>query len=167
MRTFLLGYASGVILRRLPNCDGTEGEGTLTQMVEKSTALYRENQRFLTTSRSLIAANRRRLNPYCGVSGGSEDDDRGGPLLLSVRSRLERGVLLPAPHQVWVGYGTGKICVICTQKIYPDEVENETTVREGDVEIKLWAHLPCFNVWRWASRVFEAQHRPSATSRLS
>ena len=139
----------------------------MTQVVEKSTALCCESQRLLTTSRSLIAANRRGLNPYWGVSGGSEDDDRGGPLLLSVRSRLERGILLPAAHQVWAGYGTGKICVICTQKIYPDEVENETIVREGDVEIKLWAHLPCFNVWRWASRVFEAQHRPSATPRPS
>jgi len=59
-------------------------------------------------------------------------------------------------------HGTGKTCVVCTQKIYPDEVENEITVAEGDVEIKLWAHLSCFNVWRWASRVFEAEQQRSA-----
>lgn len=139
----------------------------MTQLVEKSTPLCHENQRLLTTSRFLITANRRRLNPYWGLSGGSEDDDRGGALLLSVRSRLERGVLIPAPHKVWAGNGTGKTCVVCTQKIYPDEVENEIGVREGDVEIKLWAHLPCFNVWRWASRVFEAERRSSATQRPS
>jgi len=132
-------------------------------LVENSTALCHENQRLLTTSRFLIAVNRRSLNPYWGLSGGSEDDGHGGALLLSVRSRLERGVLIPAPHKVWAGNGTGQICVACTQKIYPDEVENEISVREGDAEIKLWAHLPCFNISRWASRVFEAKHRSSAT----
>ena len=146
---------------------GRSGIGTLTQLVERATALSHENQRLLTMSHSLIVASRRRLNPYWSLSGGSEDDDCGGALLLSVRSRLERGILIPAPHQMWAGHGTGKTCVVCAQKIYPDEVENEISAREGDVEIKLWAHLPWFNVWRWASRVFEAEQRSSETQRSS
>lgn len=129
----------------------------------KSVALCREIQSLLATSRPFIAANRRRLNPRWAISGSSDDNGHGGALLLSVRSRLERGVLIPAPHQVRAGHGTGKTCVICTQKIYPDEVQNETTVREGDGEITLWAHLSCFNVWRWASRVFEAERRSSVS----
>ena len=139
----------------------------MTQLVEQSMALSHESRQLLRKSRSIIAVNRRCLNPYWGISGSSEDDDCGGALLLSVRSRLERGVLIPAPHQMWAGHGTGKTCVVCTQKIYPDEVENEISVRNGDAEIKLWAHLPCFNIWRWASRAFEAEHRSSATQRLS
>ena len=167
IQNFLPWLVSGAILRRLAHGDGRKEEGTLTQLVEKSMALSHESRRLLTKSRSIIAVNRRHLNPYWGISGGSEDDDRGGALLLSVRSRLERGVLIPAPHQMWAGPGTGKTCVVCTQKIYPDEIENEISVRNGDVEIKLWAHLACFNIWRWAPRVFEAEHRSSVTQRAS
>jgi len=73
----------------------------VTQLVEQSMALSHESRQLLRKSRSIIAVNRRCLNPYWGISGSSEDDDRGGALLLSVRSRLERGVLIPAPHQMW------------------------------------------------------------------
>ena len=125
---------------------------------ERTLELVAQKRRMLDETHSLIAMNRRHLNPWWGASGGSADDGRGGAALLSVRSRLERGSLVPAPHQVLVGHGTGKACVMCTQKIYPDEVENETSAREGDGEIKRWAHLGCFQVWRWASRVFEAEH---------
>ena len=107
----------------------------MTQLVEQSMTLSHESRRLVRKAHSIIAVNRRCLNPYWGISGSSEDDDRGGALLLSVRSRLERGVLVPAPHQMWAGHGTGKTCVVCTQKIYPDEVENEISVRNGDAEI--------------------------------
>jgi len=84
----------------------------LTQLVGQSKALCHENKRLLTTCRFLIAANRRLLNPYWASQVGPKTMIAEGALLLSVRSRLERGLLIPAPHQ-----GTGKTCVICAQKI--------------------------------------------------
>jgi len=123
----------------------------LTQLIEQSTALCRENQRMLRTSRSLIAVNRRRLNPYWGVSGSSGDDVHGA-LLKSVQERLECRALPSAPDKVWAGNGTGQTCIICTKTIYSDEIENEAVVSGDGVAITLWAHLGCLDVWRRATR---------------
>jgi len=133
-----------------------QGGGLLTQLVEQSTALCRDNQRMLRTSRSLIAVNRRRLNPYWGVSGSS-DDDVHGALLKSVQERLECRALPSAPDKVWAGNGTGQTCIICTKTIYSDEIENEAVVSGDGVAITLWAHLGCLDVWRRATRAHKSE----------
>ena len=63
-------------------------------------------------------------------------------LRLSVRDRLRRGILVPAPSQVWAGMETGSICTICGKVISPDEVENEVVV----------------DIWRSESYAREAGH---------
>ena len=97
--------------------------------VDRTLELAAHTRQIFDKTRSLIAINRRRLNPWSGVSGGSqdgaEDGDREAALFHSIRTRLESGVLIPAPNQVWGAYGTRKTCTICTQKIQSDEVENE------------------------------------------
>jgi len=116
-------------------------------MVVRSRAL-------LARTRHIIAVNHRRLNPWWGLSGSSETDgDRD--LRMSVRDRLERGVLVPAPNQVWAGKGTGKTCAICAKSIAPDEIENEIDIRGGGVAVKLWAHQPCLAIWHSESNAFE------------
>jgi len=133
--------------------------GPLT--IQQTLELARRTRHIVDETRSLIASARRLLNPGWGISGGSEEDsDHAGALFRSIRSLLERGVLIPAPDNVWAGHGTGKPCFICTQKIDADEIANETSL---DAEVKVWAHLACFNIWWWASRVFEAEHLSSTT----
>ena len=78
-----------------------------------------------------------------------------GDLRVSVRDRLRRGVLVLAPRQVWAGKGTGNTCVICAKTISADEVENEVIIRGSGVALKLCAHLPCLNIWRSESEMFE------------
>jgi len=95
-----------------------------------------------------------------GVSGGSGVDDRGGLLLLSVRSRLERGVLV-LRHRVWAGKGTGQICAVCEQTIHADEVENEVAINGGGVTVKLYAHAVCLSIWQRATEVYRDQHGSS------
>ena len=118
-------------------------------------------------TRSLIAVSRLLLNPWWAISGsvadGADVDDREAALFHSIRTRLESGVLIPAPNEVWAGYGTGKTCAICRETIQSDEIENEVSVPGGGVEINLWAHFGCLNLWRAASRVFKAKQRPSGT----
>jgi hypothetical protein len=89
-----------------------------------------------------MEASRRQLNPWWGISGSS-DHKFEDAFLQSVLDRLERGVLLPAPSRLWAGKGTGQTCVICTQIIYSDEVENEIVIGSGVDTVKLWAHLAC------------------------
>ena len=139
--------------------------------VDRTLELAVHTRQIFDKTRSLIAINRRRLNPWSGVSGGSqdgaEDGDREAALFHSIRTRLESGVLIPAPNEVWAGYGTGKTCTICRQKIQSYQIENEMSVRGGGVEIKFWAHLRCLKLWRTASRVFTAKQQPSANQHPS
>jgi len=71
----------------------------------------------------------------------------------SVRDHLDL-----ASQEVSVEQGTGRTCIVCATVISPDQIEDEIVVRTSGIAITLWAHLPCFNVWRWASRVFEEEH---------
>jgi len=115
----------------------------------------------LGDTRTLIALNRRWLNPWWGLSGSSEHDGEGA-LLQSVLDRLQRGVLVPVPPRVGAAKGTGQICSICGQTIYPDEVENEVAINGGGVTVRLWAHTGCLAIWRRASEVY-AHRQPSST----
>jgi len=127
---------------------------------ESSWKLVARTQALLEETRSLIALNRRLLNPWWALSGSSDGDGQG-ERLLSVLARLERGTLVPAPYEVWAGKGAGQTCIICTKTIHSDEVENEAVVRGGGVTF--WAHLGCLNIWLRATRLYETR-RPSPTT---
>jgi len=111
----------------------------------------------LRETHALIAVNRRLLNPWWTLSGGA-DEDRDSPLIASVRNRLERGTLDPAPQKVFAGNGTGRTCIVCARVISADQIENEVVVRTNGIAVTLWAHLPCYNIWRWESATFAPTH---------
>ena len=127
---------------------------------ESSSNLVARADALLKRTHSRIAVNRRRLNPWWGVSGSS-DDDAERALLRSVQERLECGALPSAPDKVWAGKGTGQICIICTKTICSDEIENEVLVPGDGVGVTLWAHLGCLNVWRRGTRVYKSECQSS------
>ncbi|HET8576500.1 MAG TPA: hypothetical protein VFO18_05340 [Methylomirabilota bacterium] len=43
----------------------------------------------------------------------------------------------------WAGPGTGKICIVCDQRIDPDDVEHEVEGPRGLVV----AHQACYTIW--------------------
>jgi hypothetical protein len=55
------------------------------------------------------------------------------------------GMLPPINEKIYVGYGTGKRCVICQQLVPPTEMEFEITAA---VNGSVFCHLPCFNAWK-------------------
>ena len=69
---------------------------------------------------------------------------------------------MPVPPRVGAAKGTGQICSICAQTIYPDEVENEVAINAGGVTARLWAHTGCLAIWRRASEVYA--HRQSSST---
>ena len=127
----------------------------LSRQIESSRDLIIGNRAIVTATRQLVACNRRRLNPWWGLSGGSDGQDPLDELHLSVRQRLAQGDLLPAPRRVWAGRGTGQRCVVCAKEILASDVENEISVRSNGLEVTLWAHLPCLRVWREESDALE------------
>jgi len=133
----------------------------VTAQIACSRELVAQTHARLGDTRTLIALNRRWLNPWWGLSGSS-DHDAEGTLLQSVLDRLRRGVLVPVPSRVGAAKGSGQVCSICTQTIYPDEVENEVVINGGGATVRLWAHTGCLAIWRRASEVY-AQRQPSST----
>jgi len=127
----------------------------LIRHIESSRYLISRNRAMIAATRQLIACNRRRLNPWWGFSGGSDEQNPVDELRLSVRQRLVQGDLVPAPRRVWAGRGTGQRCVVCAREILASEVENEISVRSNGLEVTLWAHLPCLRVWRDESDALE------------
>ncbi len=93
---------------------------------------------------------------------GSSDAESQDDLRLSVRDRLAKETFVPAPEHVWAGKGTGRVCVNCGDTISSDEVENEIAVQGGGVTIKMWAHLPCLEIWRSESKTLGENSRLSA-----
>ena len=135
--------------------------GRAAEQIACSLELIAQSRARLGDTQILIALNRRWLNPWWGLSGSS-DCDAEGALLQSVLDRLQRGILVPLPSRVGAGKGTRQICSICTQAIYPDEVENEVALNEGGVTVRLRTHTGCLAIWRRASEVYAQQHPSSA-----
>jgi len=138
-----------------------QGTALAAARITCSRELVAQTRARLGDTQILIALNRRWLNPWWGLSGSS-DHDTEGALLQSVLDRLQRGVLVPLPRRVGAGKGTRRTCSICTQAIYPDEIENEVTLNEGGVTVRLWTHTGCLAIWRRASEVYAQQHPSSA-----
>lgn len=145
-------------LRHMQSADGA------AERLTCSRELAAQTRARLGDTWNLIALSRRWLNPWWGLSGSS-DHHAEGALLQSVLDRLQRGVLVPLPPRVGAGKGTGQTCSICTQAIYPDEVENEVAINEGGVTVRLWTHTGCLALWRRASEVHAQQHLSSADRR--
>lgn len=138
-----------------------QGMALAVARITSSRELVAQARARLGDTQILIALSRRWLNPWWGLSGSS-DHDTEGALLQSVLDRLQRGVLVPLPPRVGAGRGTRRICSICTQAIYPDEIENEVALNEGGVTVRLWTHTGCLAIWRRASDVYAQQHPSSA-----
>src|SRR5262245_3367027 len=136
-----------------------------TIMIEQSRTLVSEMRSRLAGTRHRIASGRRLLNPWWELSGGSDVD---GHLARSVRDRLERGILFAVPNDIWSarGRGTGRMCVICASAISREDVESEIVVRSSGIVVKLWAHLPCFTVWRSESAIFVALSMDSSSESI-
>jgi len=114
-------------------------------------ALIAENRRRLAETYSAIARSRRLLNPWWGISGGSDDDD----LRLAVRKRLERGTLWLAPGQMGPELELGNTCVVCAQRISSDE----SVVQGSGLWARFIGHLQCFIIWEEESIAYVARHR--------
>lgn len=111
----------------------------------QSRALLASNQAILTTTRSRIAASRRRLNPAFSICGAADPE----PTEVA-RARLLRGDLPPIRGTVaWAGRGSGKTCYVCGRSINDSEVEYE--VEEGGRPTP-GCHLACFVAWQRESR---------------
>lgn len=116
--------------------------------VVQSEARVRENRRLLAQTRYQIAVSRRCLNQAFAVSGASDEDEH---LRVSVRARLNAGILRPLNGQCWAGSGSGRTCVVCGAPIQKAQVEYEVDGPRGTVAV----HLACFAIWR---RESEALH---------
>ena len=125
------------------------------QLVESSRRLISRNRSIVTSTRDLIACSRRSLNPWWGLSGGSDERDTQQFRAL-VRQRLERGNLVPAPRTVWAGKGTGQRCVVCGRDVQASEIEGEINVRADGLEVTLWTHLSCLAIWREESEALRS-----------
>ena len=97
----------------------------------------------------MTITRRRFLNRAWWIACASDGD-----LRLTIRDRLAKGALFPAPPRVWAGQGVGHICMVCGTAISSRDVENEMIL--GPVTI--WAHLPCYTMWR------EESDRPDGSS---
>src|SRR5262249_42093139 len=67
--------------------------------IESSRNLISRNRAMITVTRQLVARNRRRLNPWWGFSGGSDEQDPADELRSSIRQRLAQGEPVPAPRR--------------------------------------------------------------------
>jgi hypothetical protein len=135
--------------------------GRAAARITCSRELVAQNRARLGDTQILIKLSHRWLNPWWGLSGSSDHDTQGA-LLQSVLDRLQRGVLVPLPPRVGAGKGTRRTCSICTQAIYPDEIENEVALNEGGATVRLWTHTGCLAIWRRASEVYAQRHPSSA-----
>jgi hypothetical protein len=82
----------------------------------------------------------------------------------TVRERLASGGLFPAPHKVWAGKGAGHVCVICATAISSTEIAIE---HEVVAPVTIWAHMPCYSIWREESKPDEPASRADEVSYLA
>ena len=143
---------SGVIMGQPPVSPIWDRFDFTDARLSRSKALYEKNLILLDESRRLIAMSRRLLNRAWGIGGSSGDD-----LCQAVRDRLLSGALFPVPRKAWGGHGTGKVCSICDVIISSTEIEFEVT---GPTI--LWAHLVCYDIWRYESGTIQQLARTSA-----
>ena len=120
----------------------------MTVLVDSTRALTAETYRRLAATRRLIERNRRCLNPWWGLSGSSD----GPNVRRIVIHRLSRGSLPAAPTELWAGNGTGRICIVCDQMITPMQLEAQLIDDRGGVTVKIWAHMLCYDIWRYETR---------------
>jgi hypothetical protein len=125
-----------------------------TTLANKTIERCRGNLEHLDASRRLLAHSRRLLNRAWRIAGGSDDD-----LRLTIRERLANAALFPAPRRLWAGPGTGRTCVVCGTNITAPEIEHEIVLGQATI----WAHLPCYTIWREESeRLNESGHTEAA-----
>ena len=134
----------------------------MNQLVERSQALCRENQRSLSNTHQVMAVSRRSLNRWLAISGSSDESEGASParwavaLRALVRDKLAVGDLFALiDSHCWGGAATGESCVVCGEKI-DGGVEFEVDGPSGSV----FTHLVCYSVWHEESQDVP---RPSTT----
>lgn len=77
----------------------------------------------------------------------SESQLRHSALRHHVRELIENGRLpVMLPHEVHAGYGSGRICAACGERITPSQVEYE--VEDSGSDTRLRFHVGCHLVWQ-------------------
>jgi hypothetical protein len=111
----------------------------------ESRALIVANRAMLAVTRHRIAASRRSLNPFFGVSGGAD-----ARLNEIARALLGCGSLAPIRGNVtWAGHGSGGTCCVCGEAVTGSEIEYE--IEDGERR-SLGCHFLCFIAWQEESR---------------
>jgi len=125
----------------------------MATLVDRAIDRSRGSQKQLDTSRHLLVQSRRLLNRTWRIAGGSDDEFR-----LTIRQRLTEATLFSAPGRLWAGPGSGHTCVVCGRIITAPEIEHEMVL--GHVTI--WAHMPCYTIWRQESERLNESGHPEA-----
>lgn len=117
---------------------------------EQSSACNRSSLAILAATRYRIAASRRQLNRYFGVSGSS-----GDPQPDILRTRLLSGELpMLVARDYWGGPAAEEHhCPVCGGFIAKKQIECE--VRNGPGAL-FYVHPPCFSRWSRASEELRA-----------
>jgi len=117
-------------------------------LVDSTCELVVSNRRLLEISHVQIASSRRLLNPWGGISGGSEDDSLdavASDLYDQVRARLHRRSLPSAPKLVFAGRATvPRACIVCRRRIRPGAMQHESVAED---RTKTWTHTLCLRIW--------------------
>lgn len=117
-------------------------------LIDSTCELVFSNRRLLETSHVHIASSRRLLNPWGGISGGSEDDPLdpvASNLYEQVRTRLHERSLPSAPKLVLAGRATvPRACIVCRRRIRQGAMQHESVAEDGT---RSWAHTVCLRIW--------------------
>jgi hypothetical protein len=144
-------------------------------LIDSTCELVVSNRRLLATSHVQIASSRRLLNPWGGISGGSEDDSLdavASDLYDQVRARLHRQSLPSAPRLVFAGRATvQRACIVCRRRIRSGAMQHESVAEDGT---KRWAHTLCLRIWvdataglRSGELPADADHNPARSPKRS
>ncbi len=117
-------------------------------LIDSTRELVVSNRRLLETSHVQIASSRRLLNPWGGISGGSEDDPLdalASDLYYQVCARLHQRSLASAPKLVFAGRATvQRACIVCRRRIREGAMQHESVAEDGT---RSWVHTLCLRIW--------------------
>ena len=144
-------------------------------LIDSTCKLVVSNRRLLGISHVQITSSRRLLNPWGGISGGSEDDSLHvvpSDLYDQVRARLHRQTLPSAPRIVFAGRATvPRACIVCRRRIRPGAMQHEFVAEDGT---KRWTHTLCLRIWveataglRSGELPADADHNPARSLKRS
>jgi len=74
-----------------------------------------------------------------------------------------------SPERTWGGLGSGACCVLCGERVGPDEMELELEFAsdEGGKRDSYYVHVSCFSAWNVERHNLELQRDTIAVTELS